>query len=317
MTETTEQETLFIRIGGPPAVKAAVADFYKRLLDDEALFHFFEGIDVGTLKKHQYKFFEIALSKIPEDLDVAGLMLAKHQMLFDEKGLNETHFDMVAGHLVGALAGLDVPKDLIDEVVGVVGPLRPVFEKGAELALAKRSKEVKQPQDPQEETEKISTDMDALKVKDDVEEEETLFIRIGGPPAVKAAVADFYKRLLDDEALFHFFEGIDVGTLKKHQYKFFEIALSKIPEDLDVAGLMLAKHQMLFDEKGLNETHFDMVAGHLVGALAGLDVPKDLIDEVVGVVGPLRPVFEKGAELALAKKSKEVTPTDEKKEEAI
>jgi hypothetical protein len=52
--------------------------------------------------------------------------------LLISKGLDETDFDAVAGHLVATLVSLEVPQELIDEAVGVVGPLRGIFEKHKE-----------------------------------------------------------------------------------------------------------------------------------------------------------------------------------------
>jgi hypothetical protein len=47
-------------------------------------------------------------------------------------GLNETHFDTVATHLVETLRELKVQEVHIDGVFAVLGPLRAIFEKGAE-----------------------------------------------------------------------------------------------------------------------------------------------------------------------------------------
>ena len=255
---------LFERLGGQPAVKATIEEFYTRILADDELKGFFEGTSMTALKLHQLEFMKIAFTDIPEDLDVGALMLEKHDRLFKEKGLNATHFDLVAGHLVGALKHLDVPQGLIDEAVGIVGPLRPIFEEGAKQA---------------EEFNKHKP--------------ESLMDRLGGAPAVKAAVAEFYDRILKDDELAPFFKDTDMTALKLHQLKFMQIAFTKIPDDLDVVALMKEKHARLFKD-GLNETHFDLVAGHFIGALEHLEVPKDLIDEAVSVIAPLRSVFEQG-----------------------
>jgi hemoglobin len=252
-TESSLEKHLLTRIGGPPALEAAVEIFYEKLVADETLSKFFEGVDLLKLKNHQRKFLTIALTEIPKDLDVAGMMKDKHKRLF-AMGLNETHFDTVAGHLVATLKGLQVPDALVDEVVGVVAPLRPVFENG---------------------------------------KKEYLLARIGGPAALEAAVDIFYEKLVADETLAKFFEGVDLAILKNHQRKFLTIAFTEIPKDLDVAGMMKDKHKRLF-AMGLNETHFDSVAGHLVATLKGLQVADALVDEVVAVVAPLRPVFENG-----------------------
>ncbi len=54
-----------------------------------------------------------------------------HARLFD-KGLNETHFDMVAGHLVSSLKELGIPEDIVQDIVQVVVPLRQIFESEAQ-----------------------------------------------------------------------------------------------------------------------------------------------------------------------------------------
>ena len=45
-------------------------------------------------------------------------------------GLGGKEFDLVAGHLIGALNALNVPGDITTDIVGVVGPLRSIFVDG-------------------------------------------------------------------------------------------------------------------------------------------------------------------------------------------
>ena len=114
------------------ALSATVEIFYDRLVADEQLAKFFEGISIIRLKTHQKKFLTIAFTEIPTDLDMVAYMTDKHSRLFQELELNETHFDLVAGHLVAALQQLNVPENLIGEVVAIVGPLRAIFANEAE-----------------------------------------------------------------------------------------------------------------------------------------------------------------------------------------
>lgn len=252
--------SLLDRLGGPEAVKAVVEEFYQRVVKDPSTEQFFADVKMGALKKHQVEFMKIAFTTIPDDLDIPKLLTTKHKQLF-KKGLNETHFDVIATHFVGACRHLNVPENLIDEAVSIVGSLRPVFESGAREYGPK-----------------------------------TLFQKLGGLAAVKAVVEEFYTLILNDPATAPFFEGINVALLKKHQVEFMKIAFTTIPEDLDVPALLTEKHRSLF-ERGLNGHHFDVIAKHFVGACQNLDVPQDLIDEAVGVIGPLRTVFEKGAQV--------------------
>jgi hemoglobin len=124
-------DSLLSRLGGPAALDATLNTFYGGMIKDPFLANFFKGVDMARLKAHQAKFMTMAFTGIPEGTDVAGYMTRGHARLVREQGLDETHFDAVAGHLVRSLKELNVPKPLIDEVVGVVGPLRGVFEKNA------------------------------------------------------------------------------------------------------------------------------------------------------------------------------------------
>ena len=55
-------------------------------------------------------------------------MKEAHARLVEEKGLGVHHFALVVGHLVSTLTDLGVSPDLIEEVKGVLGPLRSIFE---------------------------------------------------------------------------------------------------------------------------------------------------------------------------------------------
>ena len=113
------------------ALRAAVEIFYARVTGDEKLKVFFEGVSVARLKVHQFNFLRFAFTEIPKDMDVHQYMIDKHARLFNDLGLNETHFDLVAGHLVATLQQLNVSEPVIADVVAVVGPLRAAFEEEA------------------------------------------------------------------------------------------------------------------------------------------------------------------------------------------
>ena len=97
-------------IGGAGAVKAAVAVFYRRMLDDPDLRDWFEGIDLVRLKAHQRAFLSHALGG-PELF--AGRPLAEaHAGL----AITDDAFDAVAEHLVMTLYDMGAADAQIDQV---------------------------------------------------------------------------------------------------------------------------------------------------------------------------------------------------------
>ena len=278
----TEGPTLFERIGGAPALKAAIEEFYKRLLADPKLGCMFEDVKMHMLKYHQLAFMKVAFSTVPDDLDVPEMILQKHMRLFVNKGLNETHFDLVAGHFVQTLQDLNVAEDLIAEAASVIVPLRPVFEKGALL----RSETTK--------TTDSGTTSPVTIVHDKIHhaDQPTLMDRLGGNDAVKAAVKGLYERMLDDPALEKFFENVNMVQLKNHQISFLKIAFTQVPEDLDVVHYVTQSHARLMQDQGLNESHFDKMLSHFVDVLNELNVSEALILETSSAIGQFRSIFE-------------------------
>jgi hemoglobin len=111
--------TLFERLGGVPAIKAAVDAFYARVLADDTLAPFFDGVHMRWLRGRQNAFFIQALGgpQVYKGRD----MKAAHAHL----RIGEAHFAAVAGHLATALAEVGVPPGLVDEVLAAVAPLAP------------------------------------------------------------------------------------------------------------------------------------------------------------------------------------------------
>jgi hemoglobin len=113
-------------------------------------------------------------------------MRTAHMRLIRTKGLGPEHFDVVAELLVASLQQLGVSKPVVDEVVGVVAPLRAMFER-----------------EPQQQQQPAPAAAPAV-------ENNSLFSRLGGTGAISAAVDVFYSKVLVDPRIKHFFEGVDM-----------------------------------------------------------------------------------------------------------
>ena len=122
--------TLYQRLGGEPAIHAAVESFYVRVLGDPLLSPFFTNTNMARLKAHQFAFFSQALGG-PRQYSGASMGRA-HQGL----GIEQRHFDAVAGHLVATLRELGVGEPDIAEVVAAVAPLSGEIAVKAEAAGA-------------------------------------------------------------------------------------------------------------------------------------------------------------------------------------
>ena len=89
--------TLFERIGGADAVDTAVDKFYKKVLSDDRIKHFFEGVDMKKQSDHQKRFLTYAFGGTPNYSGKS--MRAAHKHLVEDMGLNDEHFDAVIENL--------------------------------------------------------------------------------------------------------------------------------------------------------------------------------------------------------------------------
>jgi len=121
--------SLFDIIGGADAVRAAVDDFYRRVLADPRLAPYFATTDLNRLKAHQRSFIAAAIGG-PE-------LFSGRDMKTAHAGfhISDTEFDAVVGHLVDTLAGLGVPEETIGQIGGALMPLRADIVTARELAF--------------------------------------------------------------------------------------------------------------------------------------------------------------------------------------
>lgn len=106
---------VYEKIGGAAAVDAAVDIFYRRVLSDDSISSFFDTVDMDRQIAKQKAFLTMAFGG-PNSYTGKDMREA-------HKGMNitEAQFGAVAGHLAGTLEELDVPQNLIDEVMTIAG----------------------------------------------------------------------------------------------------------------------------------------------------------------------------------------------------
>lgn len=115
--------------------------------------------------------------------------------------------------------------------------------------------------------------------------EGSLYARIGGADAVNAAVEVFYRRVLSDPRIAHFFDSVDMDAQLAKQKAFLTMVFGgpSVYRGKDLRGA----HAGLV-ARGLDDVHFNAVGEHLVGALRELNVPEALVAEVARVAESTR-----------------------------
>ena len=121
MMMTTTTTSLYERLGGMPAVEAAVDLFYEKVLADPEINHFFESTDMVAQRGKQ-KAFLITVFGGPATYTGKDLRRAHAPLV--ERGLNDSHFDAVAGHLQATLEELGIARELTDEVMTIAASTR-------------------------------------------------------------------------------------------------------------------------------------------------------------------------------------------------
>lgn len=114
-------DTLFERLGGEQAVDAAVDIFYRKVLADPSISEFFDTTDMDEQRAKQKAFLTMAFGGPNE---YSGKDLRETHAPLVERGLNDAHFDAVAGHLQDTLKEMGVADDLIGETIAIAASTR-------------------------------------------------------------------------------------------------------------------------------------------------------------------------------------------------
>jgi hemoglobin len=113
--------SLYERIGGTEAVKAAVDIFYDKVLADDRIARFFEGVDMDAQRRKQRSFLIMAFGG-PNTY--TGEDMRRGHAHLVARGLDDTHFDAVVENLAATLSQLGVGADEIAEVAKIAESVR-------------------------------------------------------------------------------------------------------------------------------------------------------------------------------------------------
>lgn len=114
-------ETLYQKIGGDAAVDAAVDIFYRKVLADDRINQFFEGVDMDQQAAKQKAFLTVAFGG-PNNY--SGKDMRDGHAKLVQRGLDDSHFDAVMENLGATLKELNVPDELIAEAAAIAESTR-------------------------------------------------------------------------------------------------------------------------------------------------------------------------------------------------
>ena len=106
-------ENLYDLIGGQRTVKAATECFYKKIMEDENLRHFFKRTDMAHLRSRQVMFISMLLG----GQVYTGKDIHEAHSLARDHGLNDAHFDLFLKHFRAALEEVGVPPENAEKVM--------------------------------------------------------------------------------------------------------------------------------------------------------------------------------------------------------
>ena len=114
-------DTLYETIGGRLRINAAVESFYKKVLADESLRPFFEGIGLEHLRARQSMFVSMLLGGkiVYTGKDIHAAHAQPRTM-----GMNESHFEKFINHFRAALEEVGVQSEKLEQIIKLLNQSR-------------------------------------------------------------------------------------------------------------------------------------------------------------------------------------------------
>jgi hemoglobin len=115
--------------------------------------------------------------------------------------------------------------------------------------------------------------------------EPTLFTRIGGQGAVQVVVDDFVVRMTAHPQVGRFFSGLDTSAGSTFRSHLVDFICAAIGGDSPYSGRDMTSAHRAFN---ISESDWEITVGNLKVSLEKARVPTREIQELVGVIAPLK-----------------------------
>jgi len=121
MSNVSEKVSLYERLGGAPAIDAAVDLFYRKVLADDRISDYFDDVEMDEQIAKQKSFLTFAFGG-PNTYTGKDMREAHANLV--QRGLTDEHFDAVLEHLGATLQELGVCEADIQEAAAVAQSVR-------------------------------------------------------------------------------------------------------------------------------------------------------------------------------------------------
>lgn len=108
-----------------------------------------------------------------------------------------------------------------------------------------------------------------------IDNQQTLFQRVGGEQAIAELIDRFYDSVVADPELKPFFENVSMIKLRRMQREFFSAALDG---PITYTGKPLGH---IHHGRGITKHHFALYVGHLLETLQGLEIDEQDVQDII------------------------------------
>ena len=131
LSQDAMQKSLYERLGGYGAISAVVNDFAEKLFDDPQVGPFFKGMGTDTRKSFIQKNTNLVCNVTGGPCKIIS---RDARTVHSGLGITEADFNVVVNHLVDTLNSFEVPAREQEELLSIVGSLKPAIVETSQIA---------------------------------------------------------------------------------------------------------------------------------------------------------------------------------------
>ncbi len=129
--QAAADKSLYDRLGGYGAISAVVNDFAEKLFVDPQVGPFFKGMGTDTRKSFIQKNTNLVCSVTGGPCKIIS---RDAKVVHTGLGITESDFNVVVNHLVDTLNSFDVPAKEQQELLSIIGTLKPAIVETSQVA---------------------------------------------------------------------------------------------------------------------------------------------------------------------------------------